>query len=305
MFQMCVDFTTAVAATAAKGHGWEDYSWDDRNIRQGFLRDQILDWCGDSVREIAKRGHNPVTHPTMTTVCVGGAIVRSTDDDGVPERTTTMSVVIKSLPPPGLWKETWYCSWKSRQNNTNRLIHQVETEDDYEPAAFTCPHLEERRDNKTLDDEPPLSRIRRDRQSQVTTLAAAAAAAATSPRRAQSSPSSSPNKKKDDDNHRPAKIHEAEIGMLCTKRLEIGERVTRVHYTLTTSLRKSRWTKKYFPDGTYPYAFRDERNVMRNNLSSSHLIVTNIRTVAAAATAAMTGRKKTVKWSRRSDYYMC
>ena len=42
-----------------------------------------------------------------------------------------------------------------------------------------------------------------------------------------------------------------EIGTLCTMRLKTGERVSRVHYEFTSSLRKSRWRKKYFPKGVF------------------------------------------------------
>ena len=42
-----------------------------------------------------------------------------------------------------------------------------------------------------------------------------------------------------------------EIGSIYTIRFRIGERVSRVHYDYTSSLRKSRWKKKYFPKGIF------------------------------------------------------
>jgi hypothetical protein len=44
-----------------------------------------------------------------------------------------------------------------------------------------------------------------------------------------------------------------ECGTLVNVKQKIGERVSRVHPDYTSSLRRSRWRKKYFPRGTFPY----------------------------------------------------
>lgn len=44
-----------------------------------------------------------------------------------------------------------------------------------------------------------------------------------------------------------------ECGRIRNVKLKIGERVSRVTPDLTSSLRRSRWRKKYFPKGTFPY----------------------------------------------------
>ena len=44
-----------------------------------------------------------------------------------------------------------------------------------------------------------------------------------------------------------------ECGTIINVKQKIGERVTRVHPDFTCSLRRSRWRKKYFPRGTFPY----------------------------------------------------
>jgi hypothetical protein len=44
-----------------------------------------------------------------------------------------------------------------------------------------------------------------------------------------------------------------ECGTIRNFKLKIGERVTRVTPDLTCSLRRSRWRKKFFPKGTFPY----------------------------------------------------
>ncbi|VEU36295.1 unnamed protein product [Pseudo-nitzschia multistriata] len=44
-----------------------------------------------------------------------------------------------------------------------------------------------------------------------------------------------------------------ECGTIVNTKLKIGEHVSRVHPDYTSSLRKSRWRKKYFPVGTFPY----------------------------------------------------
>ena len=42
-----------------------------------------------------------------------------------------------------------------------------------------------------------------------------------------------------------------EIGALSTVRLKVGERISRIHPDFTTSLRRSRWRKKYLK-GAFP-----------------------------------------------------
>ena len=44
-----------------------------------------------------------------------------------------------------------------------------------------------------------------------------------------------------------------ECGTFVNTKQKIGEHVTRVHPDYTSSLRRSRWRKKYFPIGTFPY----------------------------------------------------
>jgi len=44
-----------------------------------------------------------------------------------------------------------------------------------------------------------------------------------------------------------------ECGDIVNMKLKIGEHVTRVHPAYTSSLRRSRWRKKYFPKGSFPY----------------------------------------------------
>lgn len=44
-----------------------------------------------------------------------------------------------------------------------------------------------------------------------------------------------------------------ECGTIVNVKQKIGERVSRVHPDYTSSLRRSRWRKKYFPKGSFPY----------------------------------------------------
>mmetsp|Transcript_44927 Transcript_44927/g.108601 ORF Transcript_44927/g.108601 Transcript_44927/m.108601 type:complete len:1005 (-) Transcript_44927:73-3087(-) len=58
----------------------------------------------------------------------------------------------------------------------------------------------------------------------------------------------------DDDKNTVASWEDApECGHIVNMRLKIGEHVTRVHPAYTSSLRRSRWRKKYFPKGSFPY----------------------------------------------------
>ena len=45
-----------------------------------------------------------------------------------------------------------------------------------------------------------------------------------------------------------------ECGTLKNTQLKIGERISRVTPDLTSSLRRSRWRKKHFPKGAFPYS---------------------------------------------------
>jgi len=42
-----------------------------------------------------------------------------------------------------------------------------------------------------------------------------------------------------------------EVGNICTVRLRIGESVSRVHYTQTSYLRRSKWRRKYLTRGVH------------------------------------------------------
>ena len=44
-----------------------------------------------------------------------------------------------------------------------------------------------------------------------------------------------------------------QCGTLINVKPKIGERVSRIHPDYTSQLRRSRWRKKYFPRGTFPY----------------------------------------------------
>jgi hypothetical protein len=44
-----------------------------------------------------------------------------------------------------------------------------------------------------------------------------------------------------------------QCGELINVKPKIGERVSRIHPDYTSRLRRSRWRKKYFPRGTFPY----------------------------------------------------
>ena len=44
-----------------------------------------------------------------------------------------------------------------------------------------------------------------------------------------------------------------QCGVLINVKPKIGERITRIHPDYTSQLRHSRWRKKYFPRGAFPY----------------------------------------------------
>lgn len=62
-----------------------------------------------------------------------------------------------------------------------------------------------------------------------------------------------PYREPDEDDSYDSWEETPECGTIKNVRLKIGERISRVTPDLTSSLRRSRWRKKHFPKGTFPY----------------------------------------------------
>jgi hypothetical protein len=139
----------------------------------------------------------------------------------------SMEMPIENIPDPGEWTEEWYTTWKSpfdRRNYTTKASADAST-------SGSCT------DNG--------SSMGRGSFTDASTLNQKSVGSGES----SYSRSSAGNDDSDDDSWEEA----PECGTIINVKQKIGERVTRVHPDYTSSLRRSRWRKKYFPRGTFPY----------------------------------------------------
>jgi hypothetical protein len=130
----------------------------------------------------------------------------------------SMEMPIENIPDPGEWNEAWYTTWKSPDA---RPQFGGSHSSDYE--SYT--------DGGTADDG---------------TSTDGGGSCTDNSSRVNKSPMSNDS---DEDSWEEA----PECGTIVNVKLKIGERISRVHPDYTSSLRRSRWRKKYFPRGTFPY----------------------------------------------------
>ncbi len=149
-----------------------------------------------------------------------GELVKTSGNDKIKAPTCkpkSMEMPMRKIPDPGDWTPEWYTSWGGRKLLLRRPSFDSSVDSDVESGADTGTDSYTDKD----DDKDSL--------------------------RSYSSAGSSYDDDDDDWEDAP------ECGTFVNTKLKIGERVTRVHPDYTSSLRKSRWRKKYFPIGTFPY----------------------------------------------------
>lgn len=140
----------------------------------------------------------------------------------------SMEMPIENIPDPGEWTEEWYKQWKSpydgrappgRSNSDDDYTN----DGSYNSGAFTDGGRSRESGSSVNDESSYYS----------------------------GSESETSRRFTDDDDY---SWEEApECGEIINVKQKIGERVSRVHPDYTSSLRRSRWRKKYFPRGTFPY----------------------------------------------------
>lgn len=137
-----------------------------------------------------------------------GSFERKRGNDRVPNPVLcpkSLQVPVTKIPESGYWNEDWYTTWKSRRDNPNNLV--------------------------TFTEAPSLSMT----FSGTTSTSATVTESHSYDQSVQSSDTNTPCQKK-------AVL--IEIGNLVSVRFG-GERVSKVHPDYTSSLRRSRWRKKY------------------------------------------------------------
>ena len=166
---------------------------------------------------------------------------------------------MEKIPEPREWTENWFTTWQSRKQNPNNLIYDAnnneeeeddeETEDARSDQEDTYMDTESKLDSSTIASNSiffsgeKIAMVGFDQMSSYV-----------------------PNtnvklnkKEKQIDIETFVKSEKSawedapEVGTLCTVRLKIGEKVSRVTWDYASHLRRSRWRRKYFPRGSFPY----------------------------------------------------
>lgn len=133
----------------------------------------------------------------------------------------SLQIKVTKIPESGDWNEDWYTTWKSRRDNPNNLV------------TFT------------VSDIPSLSMNSTGTSNTSTTV----------------TESNSYDKSVESSDTAPCKKKAVliEIGNIVSVRFGTGERVSKVHPDYTSSLRRSRWRKKYMQG---EFAFDAEMHLM-------------------------------------------
>ena len=144
-----------------------------------------------------------------------GSFVPERGNDRIPYpvlRPKSLQIPVTKIPEPGYWKEDWYTTWKSLRDNPNKLVTFTEAD---------IPSLNMNSSGTTSTSTTITESHSCDHQS------------------VQSSDTTTSQKKK----------VLIEIGNLVSVPLQYttsgGERTSKVHPDYTSSLRRSRWRKKY------------------------------------------------------------
>lgn len=217
-------YDTSMVATEV--HPFDRENWEDRDVRQNFLHDQSIsfnrNWFGVLLK---KRGNDrkkfPIAEPK------------------------SMEMPMDSLPKDGDWEEEWYATWQRRRDPTFRKMIEQQTaqaarmarydddysESEYSESAYSSAH------SQSAYSQSAYSQSAYSKSAYSQSVYTSTYTLATSVRT-------------DDDTwdgERP------ECGILQNTKMKIGDRVSRVTPIHTSSLRRSRWRKKYFPRGSFPY----------------------------------------------------
>lgn len=236
----------------------EDYiPWERREVQQRFLQEKSYsysrNWFGDLIR---KRGNQKIKMP----VC----------------KPKSMEMPIENLPDQGEWTKEWFTQWKSpherralRASKSRASKSRASKSDEYttdgsytdgetstdhftatDGGTFTD-HGTTFTDHGSVTDHSVTDRGTFTTTDHGYTDHGSDTEGSTSHHIYDESSYSASS---GTGSSGSSSWEEApECGEIINVRQKIGERVTRVHPDFTSSLRRSRWRKKYFPRGTFPY----------------------------------------------------
>jgi len=252
-----IDVYSIYASTAVEPEPDEEEEyipWEHRDVQQRFLHEKSFsfarNWFGDL---IPKRGNQKIKAP----VC----------------KPKSMEMPMEIVPEPGEWTEEWFTQWKSPalQRRTSRRSGSDDGSSSEESHTRSGETMADTRtyctntdrgsftenggsvatrpdaDDTDVGSDPwrPLSEHESITNDNRGGASLGLASGSDSDNESYSSSASS--------NVSTSWEEPPECGVIINVRQKIGERVTRVHPDYTSSLRRSRWRKKYFPRGTFPY----------------------------------------------------
>jgi len=200
-------------AVGDKNLRMDETPWELRNVRQRFLHERSLSFSRNWFGQLVKTDGND---KIKAPIC----------------KPKSMEMPMRNVPDPGDWTPEWYTSWGDKRH----LLPRPSTEtSSYTRNTYGESYGESysaSKDDYTIEDDESTRDDDYDKDSL----------------RSYSTGSTFSDDDEDDEWE-----DAPECGTLVNTKLKIGEHVSRVHPDYTSSLRKSRWRKKYFPIGTFPY----------------------------------------------------
>lgn len=192
-----------------------DYTpWEHREVKQRFLHEKSYSFSRNWFGDLARRrGNDKIKLP----VC----------------KPKSMEMPIENIPDPGEWTEEWFTQWKAPALGA---VSSSRSMDDYTAMSYA--------DRTTFTDYDGTNRG---------SFTEDGSTVRNPDDDFSSSASSGSGSERSEDDDDDTWEEAPECGELINVKQRIGERITRVHYNYTSSLRRSRWRKKYFPRGTFPY----------------------------------------------------
>jgi hypothetical protein len=222
----------------AKAHRFDEEPWEQRDVKQRFLHEKSIslsrNWFGSLLR---KRGNDryrePVTHPK------------------------SMEMPMENLPGEGEWVDEWYITWQQRQQGYKSRLGQLSESRSVSDSEDDRSEDSDGSETYTYADETTM----RDDETSAYSESAASESVYTDAR-GRSVYSRLNNRNSNRSNQSLSQFDEEdswededppECGTFQNVKQKIGERLSLVHPTHLSSLRQSRWRRKYFPRGTFPY----------------------------------------------------
>eukprot|EP00934_Nitzschia_sp_Nitz4_P001663 Nitzschia sp. Nitz4//scaffold70_size99833//32795//36979//NITZ4_004593-RA/size99833-snap-gene-0.132-mRNA-1//1//CDS//3329557129//1663//frame0 len=195
--------------------------WEHREVKQRFLHEKSYAFSRNWFGNLSERFAN---QKIKVPVC----------------RPKSMEMPMENIPDPGEWTAEWYTPWKAP-----RRRRYVESSDD-DSYTYTTGW-----GGSTVGGSSRYSRRSRRSYRSHRSHRSHRSYGNSSWYDDESSYSSDSFSDRSDGDE---SWEEApECGELVNVKQKIGERVTLVHHNHLSSLRRSRWRKKYFPRGTFPY----------------------------------------------------